>query len=40
MLSENQISSFKENGYLIVKPNIIFDEKDILELKDLSQKIF
>ena len=40
MLSENQISSFKENGYLIVKPNLIFDQKDILKLKNLSQKNF
>ena len=40
MLSENQISFFKDNGYLVVEPNIIYNDKELCELNDICEKIF
>ena len=40
MLSENQISFFKNNGYLVVEPNIIYNDKELYELNDICKKNF
>ena len=40
MLNNNEINFFKENGYLIVKPNVVFNNKEIFELRALSDKYF
>ena len=40
MLSENQISFFKNNGYLVVEPNIIYNDKELYELNEICKKNF
>ena len=40
MLSENQIIFFKDNGYLVVEPDVIYNCKELYELNNICEKNF
>jgi hypothetical protein len=40
MLSENQIIFFKDNGYLVVEPEVIYNYKELYELNNICEKNF
>lgn len=40
MLNQTDLNSFKQNGYLVIKPEKILNNKIILDLKETCNKIF
>lgn len=40
MLNQTDLNSFKQNGYLVIKPQKILNNKIILDLKETCNKIF